>query len=121
MLNIEKYKEDIIKHGFDAVHERNKTLKAGEAFIDTSKRSLVNWLCEEYEEPLLSEDEKEQIRAFKKALPTLERIEKHGVVIELQNSGQDIIGSFIIHHTYKNLYEGLNYTLEDLGIQNEEY
>lgn len=120
MLNIEKYKDEIIAEWRES--EESDLLEDISVVAIRHGKSLgsieqvVDWLCEEYQESLLTDDEKAQIRAFKKALPTLERIEKHGVLIYLQNSGGDIIGSFIILNVYKKILECVTYTLEELGL-----
>lgn len=66
MLNIEKYKEDILKMlekeyscgAMEMIYKfaEHKTSKPFKSYYD-----LFNWLCEEYKEPLLTKDECNEI------------------------------------------------------------
>ena len=63
MLNIEKYKHEIIELGTQITY-RN-ALGIG-YHKDIEWCDIVDWLCEEWKEPLLNEKEKEFIRDLKK-------------------------------------------------------
>jgi hypothetical protein len=71
MLNIEKYKEDILKildkeyscGAMEMIYKfaEHKTSKPFKSYY-----ALFNWLCEEYKEPLLTDDEKEFLQDLMK-------------------------------------------------------
>jgi hypothetical protein len=63
MLNIEKYKHEIIELGTQITYRNAFSIGYHK---DIEWCDIVDWLCEEWKEPLLNEKEKEFIRDLKK-------------------------------------------------------
>ena len=70
MLNIEKYKDEIIaewrESEEDDLLEDIKSVAHRHGSKGFTCERLMDWLCEEYQEPLLNDEEKEFIRDLKK-------------------------------------------------------
>ena len=133
MLNIEKYKEDLIQIACKTASYQ-KTCYLWTVFCkDNGMKMLtnsdvtacmINWLCEEYKEPILDDAEKEYLRAVIR--PFRDDVEKI--------SKDMYISNFCIHiymkgnnsaelplfssdsDMYKGMEGGRLYTLEELGL-----
>lgn len=63
MLNIEKYKGMIINGGEDFLCELNATIIKNDCVSCTEcKLKTIEWLCQEYEEPILTDKEREYLK-----------------------------------------------------------
>ena len=139
MKNIEKYEHEISK----LVNEGNPLpcaiaiaagISNGSCFgckcHDCHKKCL-EWMCSEYNEPILSDDEKDIVKAMidftQKCGGDVVYIRKHedefnGVYVycELINKKNDSSGCIYTPWLSKNLFKGLKnrkeYTLEELGL-----
>ena len=128
MLNIEKYKDEIIQEYKDSISytigdciahvKRNHTC----ANSSTSGIAMIDWLCEEYKEPILTDKEREYLKAV--CEPFHERI---NYVANIEGAGGK---KLIIHYddcyviylpsieqTFMNMELDKSYTLEELGIE----
>lgn len=121
MLNIEKFKEDIIERGLSHVymeHHNGKDYGYDEDIID--------WLCQEYKEPILDDVEKEYLGAVIKPFRNIIK----GITKYYHEHGLEYI---VIEHKDKSfrympfpkfkegtMYKGMElekeYTLEELGL-----
>ena len=64
MLNIKKYKDEIIHHGTQGVYRNNHAIDYD---TDVEWCDVVDWLCSEYQEKLsLTDEEKDYLRDLKK-------------------------------------------------------
>ena len=116
MLNIEKYKDEIKEYGFSKVYLREKNVTIdGEKGVNLNIRNVVDWLCSEYKEPLLNDEDKEFLQDLMKWY-TFERIH-----INLCNEIV-LADDYKTFHICKpdGIFEKLEklkaYTLEELGI-----
>lgn len=70
MLNIEKYKEEIIDEwlysGEDSFLDDIKNVARKHGLNTKYCEDIMDWLCDEYKEPLLSDEEKNFIKDLKK-------------------------------------------------------
>ena len=135
MLNIEKYKDEILN---EYQHLMNKDTSSSDgtrmneaiktiAFKHCGKRLLgasipFKWLCEEYKEPILDDVEKEYLSAVIK--PFRKRIKY--IVIWYDGSEQflhiELYDEYINFPNFKanTMYKGMEpkkqYTLDELGL-----
>lgn len=133
MLNIEKYENELRKYGtsFALTKEEKPVECDGFRCIDcafnagcTIKR--MNWLLEEYKEPILNEDEKkilrgviEAIKPFIKISPLITRYnEAYGqTLIVLSYENEHVrLPLFNRDKMFTNLEYEKQYTLEELGL-----
>lgn len=127
MLNIEKYKDEIKEYGFSKVYLREKNVTIdGEKGANLNIRTVVDWLCDEYKEPLLVGNEKEFLQDLMKWY-TFKSLKKDGVRISMYERISDGVSNFIGTVTvpfdtdkgfykFQNLEDDKMYTLEELGI-----
>ena len=109
MLNIEKYKDEIIEEYQNLIkttaidgdgNRMNKAIRTiaykhcGKILIGAS--NPFKWLCEEYKEPILNDDEKDIIK------PMIDTIFKFGCSIICVTKEHYVDGSFYISIIYKN-------------------
>ena len=129
MLNIEKYREDLKKQG-EGVLECNIQFLMGKKpygcmrfdGCHACRKECIEWLCSEYKEPILTEEEKEYLSSVIK--PFRERIDSFVKVtgdveyinIYLKNSDYVLLASEKIGTTYKGMKAYKDYTLEELGL-----
>ena len=135
MLNIEKYKDEIknyIENG-DDLQDGLCSIYHNTNHHGTNYQGVLNWLCSEYKEPILDEEEKAYLSAIIK--PFRDRtvcIGKHQslyhptkynlleiAVKPLDNSNNwDYIHLPIFSKKtmYRNMALGKKYTLEELGL-----
>ena len=132
MLNIEKYKGeiiDVLEHCAFPSYFSNLKI----ALVDIYKESindneldrrdvedieLINWLCEEYQEPILNDEEKKYLSAFVKPFRNVigcvnkQNDGVHFCTIE----GDFIFPYFLNEMMFKDMEENKDYSLEELGL-----
>lgn len=114
MLNIEKYKEDIIKYGYTGTYLKvNGTTGVGAA-IALGSRTLVNWLCEEYQEPLLTDEEKEYLCDLKKWYD-FDAITVNYVYVNLLREVNDATAGVVASVTLPSTLHSVPFTHLDCG------
>lgn len=137
MLNIEKYKDEILNEyqqlfGKDTSScsdgtKMNKAIKAiafkhcGKRFLGAS--SPFKWLCEEYKEPILDDVERDYLSAvikpFRKRIKYIE-IRKIGskTFVHIELSGGDCMSfpNFKENTMYKGMKKNKHYSLDELGL-----
>ena len=128
MLNIEKYKDEIKEYGFSKVYLREKNVTIdGEKGVNLNIRNVVDWLCSEYKEPLLDDEEKEFLQDlmewYKFNALKINDVKMYvydklyddisyyrgtiSIPLSLENEG---------FYMFQNLEDDRMYTLEELGI-----
>lgn len=134
MLNIEKYKDEIIKR-LEADDIQDVLITVFYIYCqDDNKRvgdieiESIKWLCEEYQEPKLDEVEKEYLRAiirpFRKHVKYIAK--RHlgknycNLVIKIEKRNDCLwhiqLPPFEENTMYKKMELGKVYTLEELGL-----
>lgn len=128
MLNIEKYKDEFIAHGRQATYKNHNNIKYNE---DVEWRDIVNWLCEEYKEPLLTDSEKEYLKimftTFSNSIECIsKKLEyKHRQFLQgklyIEYCSKDgwkdtAVIPYFDSDMFKGLKENENYTLEELEL-----
>ncbi len=142
MLNIEKYKEEIMQ----IIDKENYSIEVAAEFIacehnkradigsdvdsPLSKRiskAYLNWLCEEYKEPILTDKEKEYLSAVIKPFRNdviaickegFDNYEYITIYFKEEDGEKDGMGFPIFKKgtMYKGMKEDKDYTLEELGL-----
>lgn len=144
MLNIEKYKDEILNEYQQLTNKTltnkippnhsdgtrmNKAIKAI-AFKHCEKRLLgasgpFKWLCEEYREPILDEEEKAYlstvIEPFRKKIAYIVKLQdfiekKQFIKIVLQNDDRMCFPYFDYDSMYNGMETNKHYSLEELGL-----
>ena len=136
MLNIEKYKDEIknyIENGYD-FQDTLCSIYCDKNQHDASDLDVLDWLCEEYQEPILDEKEKKYLSAvikpFRNRIVSIAKIkdwidensnlEVVEIVLKLPNKYQDLeyvqLPYFEKDTMYKNMKANKRYTLEELGL-----
>lgn len=137
MLNIEKYKDEILNEYQQLTNKdtsscsdgtrMNKAIQAI-AFKHCGKQLLgasspFKWLCEEYEEPILDDVEKDYLSAVIK--PFRKRIKYIAIweidskpFVHIELSGGDCMSfpNFKANTMYKGMEPKRHYSLDDLGL-----
>ena len=136
MLNIEKYKDEIIEEYQNLIkttaidgdgNRMNKAIRTiaykhcGKILIGAS--NPFKWLCEEYKEPILDDVEKDYLSAVIK--PFRKRIKyivirkigsKQFVHIELYGEDRMSFPNFKENTMYKGMEPNKHYSLDELGL-----
>ena len=137
MLNIEKYKEELKKCKGVALdcqiyklRKECKEVESGFCFSNpcsACRENNIEWLCSEYKEPILNDEEKEYLSAvikpFRKdveyimKLPKFEWIQEE-IYIHIGRSwrGNIELPTFKKGAMYKGMEINKRYTLEELGL-----
>lgn len=132
MLNIEKYAEELRKTGTSfALTKQGKPVECDGfpcincAFNFSCTIKRMNWLLEEYKEPILDDIEKEYLSAvikpFKNRVKSINKIVYHNdlAFIRLTFDENDLV-YFPKFRLKSGMYKGMKnnkeYTLEDLGL-----
>lgn len=131
MLNIEKYKNELSKD-FDTLDcqiyalRKKGNYKLGD-HCDECRAENIKWLCSEYKEPILDDEEKKYLSAvikpFRKdveyivKLPKFEWIQE-AIYIHIGRSwrGNIELPTFKKGAMYKGMKIDKRYTLEELGL-----
>ena len=137
MLNIEKYKDEILNEYQQLMNKDASNYSDGTrmnkaiqkiAFNHCGKRLLgasipFKWLCEEYKEPILDDVEKDYLSAvikpFRKRIKYIEirKIEsKPFVHIELSDGDCMSFPNFEANTMYKGMEPKKHYSLDELGL-----
>ena len=130
MLNIEKYKDEIIDEWRESEEsdllEDIKCVAHRHGSKDFTCERLVDWLCEEYQEPLLNEREKEFLQEMMKWYE-FDGLKKDGARIAMYVRISDGVSIFMGtvsvpfdtdkgFYKFQNLEDDRMYTLEELGL-----
>ena len=140
MLNIEKYKDEILNEYQQLMDKNisscsdgtrmNKAIQAI-AFKHCGKQLLgvsasFKWLCEEYKEPILDDVEKDYLSAvikpFRKRIKYIAIYEacygsEQFVHIELYDGDDDVnLPRFKANTMYKGMEQKKHYSLDELGL-----
>ena len=128
MLNIEKYKDDILNtHHADlscCVHSEILKLDCVK-HCSECKKHAIEWLLEEYKEPVLDEVEKEYLSAvikpFRKRIAYIVKAQdfddgKQCIRIILQNGDGMHFPYLDDDAMYKGMEVNKEYSLEELGL-----
>ena len=138
MLNIEKYKDEIIEEyrnlmkttAIDGDGNRmNKAIKTiaykhcGKTLIGASNPFI--WLCEDYKEPILDDVEREYLSAvikpFRKKISCIRKNKdprkgKNYIKIEFCDGDSMFFPNLSNDEMYKGMKLDIKYTLEELGL-----
>lgn len=128
MLNIEKYRDEILNNCKRNMQFQEATAmvarKQGILFDDTIKNAM-DWLCEEYVEPLLTEKEKNWLKTV--CEPFYDKV-KYVVKDQMYVNGSEFIAiemcddeglyfpDFAEGTQFRNLETDKKYSLKELGI-----
>ena len=130
MTNLEYYKDEIknyIENGYD-FQDTLCEIYCNKNQHDASDLDVLNWLCEEYKEPILDEEEKKYLSAvikpFRKEETTIMKRKEYSgcefvrIAIEWKEGSIDYIEfpSFEKGTMYKGMELNKEYTLEELGL-----
>ena len=140
MLNIEKYKDEILNEYQQLMNKDASNYSDGTrmnkaiqkiAFNHCGKRLLCasipfKWLCEEYKEPILDDVEKDYLSAvikpFRKKIKYIAIYEacygsEQFVHIELYDGDDDVnLPRFKANTMYKGMEQKKHYSLDELGL-----
>ena len=142
MLNIEKYKGEIeCWYDSESANQCSKSYCLSKAikevYIDRCKDksiTMLEWLCEEYKEPILDEEERKYLSAvikpFRNRIVSIAKIkdwidensnlEVVEIVLKLPNKYQGLeyvqLPYFEKDTMYKNMKANKRYTLEEVGL-----
>lgn len=128
MLNIEKYKDDILNAKqsditccvIDLYH--NGICPAG---CKDCKKAAMKWLLSEYKKPILDETERKYlsdvIRPFRKEVATISKFQNWDnthqyIYIALKSQHYCILPFFPKSTMYKGMEGGKHYSLKELGL-----
>ena len=138
MLNIEKYKDDIIEEYQNLIKttaidgDGNRMNKAIRTIAYKHCRKILlgasnpfKWLCEEYKDPILDDVERKYLSAvikpFRKKISYIRkskdsRKEKNYIKIEFCDGDSMFFPNLSNNAMYKGMKIDRNYTLEELGL-----
>lgn len=127
MLNIEKYKDEILdNYRHMQFYEAVKTVAENHGVCLICNINIaMSWLCEEYKEPVLTEYEKNWLKVVcepfhnKVEFVTKEHILSHPgefISIEICADESIIFPFFEEGSQFKNMKVSKEYTLEELGV-----
>lgn len=127
MKNIEKYKNQII-NAYHAdlsccVHSDILHLPCNSNCREC-KQSVVEWLLEEYSDPILDDVEKEYLSAvikpFRKEVATISKFNSFDgsqyIYIGMKDRRGSNLPTFPKGTMYKGMIEGIHYSLKELGL-----
>lgn len=129
MLNIEKYKNELSKD-LDTLDcqicalRKKGNCKLGD-YCDECRAENIKWLCSEYKEPILNEDEKEYLKAvikpFRNEVRCITKLSdddwaEEYICICIKQSSSTNLPRFDEGMAYENMENGREYTLEELGL-----
>lgn len=128
MLNIEKYKDDIINAEIGnitcCVHDDILHLDCVENCSEC-KKNVIKWLLEEYSEPILDDVEKKYLSAvikpFRSRVKYIRKCISHDefeqrIQIVFYNGYFTYLPYFKANTMYKGMELDKEYTLEELGL-----
>lgn len=129
MLNIERYKDELNKD-LDTLDCQICTLRKNGNCIcvdcnDTCRAENIKWLCSEYKEPILTEEEREYLSAvikpFRDEVRCIKKLNddewaEEYICICIKQSPSTNLPRFDEGMAYENMENGREYTLEELGL-----
>ena len=131
MLNIEKYKDDILNAKQTDIHCSVHNILLQLSHIPCTgncrecKKNVMEWLLEEYKEPVLDDVEREYLSAvikpFRKKISCIRKSKdprkgKNYIKIEFCDGDRMFFPNLSNDAMYKGMKRGRNYTLEELGL-----
>ena len=130
MRNIEKYKDNIVKHINECgLYQEINKIKNGEYAhnccdnCDECYDDCIRWLAEEYKEPVLDEEERkylsEVIRPFRNEVSYIKKDSTYGyfIVIAMKHDCAIYLPTFPVDSSmYKGMELFKKYTIEELGL-----
>ena len=130
MKNFEKYKDYLAEA--IVLYKLNKLLElAGidltEVYAsnyDENKKSLIDWLSQDYKEPILDDAERKYladvIRPFRKEVVTISKFntfdDRQYISIEIKDRRGSNLPTFPKGTMYKGMKEEMHYSLKELGL-----
>ena len=129
MLNIEKYKNDIMS-GEDgriacSVHRLKGKVGCNDIECSNCNRDAFKWLLSEYKEPILDDTEREYlsavIRPFREEVDTISKFsnwsdESQYIYISMKTNTYCTLPVFPKGTMYKGMEDGKHYSLKELGL-----
>ncbi len=128
MLNIEKYKNEIIRRYEKdlllekSIFETYMKAKGIDYMTGCFIEEILEWLCTEYKEPILDDVEREYLKAvckpFRDKAESIQKLDddfEQCIFINLDDQSFSL-PSFKRRTMYKGMELGKEYTLEELGI-----
>lgn len=126
MKNFEKYKDYLIKAIAVCNSDELLELVGIEYNMDYygKKKSLVDWLLQDYKEPILDDVEKEYLSAvikpFRKEVATISKFNSFDgsqyIYIGMKDRRGSNLPTFPKGTMYKGMIEGIHYSLKELGL-----
>ncbi len=130
MLNIEKYKDDILNAKQADIHCSVHNILLQLSHIPCTgnckecKKNIMNWLLEEYKEPVLDDVEKKYLSAvikpFRKKVMDVVKVQycegKQSIRIRVSYGDCAELPFFKNNTMYKGMKVGKYYTPEELGL-----
>lgn len=132
MLNIEKYKNFVMKNlnycqmETDMRKEGSKeTIDCAHTLCEDCKESFFKWLLSEYKEPVLDDKEREYlsygIRPFREKIECIYKhqmsyMDAYYIVVRLKDGDSLMYPRFKGNIMYKGMEVEKEYTLEELGL-----
>ena len=128
MKNFEKYKDYLIKA--IAVCNSDELLELAGIecnMVDYygTKKSLVNWLLQDYKEPILDDGERKYladvIRPFRNKIDTISKFQtwdgsSQYIYISMKDNHMGTLPVFPKGTMYKGMEDGKHYSLKELGL-----
>lgn len=126
MKNFEKYKDYLIKAIAVCNSDELLELAGIEYNMDYygTKKSLVDWLLQDYKEPILDEGERKYlsdvIRPFRNKIDTISKFntfdDRQYIYIGMKDRRWSNLPCFPKGTMYKGMKDGRHYSLEELGL-----
>lgn len=118
MLNIEKYKDEILERlDSDDLGYAVSTI----CYIyskkqdDLNEKNAFEWLCEEYKEPILNEEDKDILLSISNTIE-IDTVYKRGNCLDLEAEDGKLLATLHLKGWFKNLEDHTRYSLEDLEL-----
>lgn len=128
MLNIEKYKDEILNSSrADLTCCVNDSILGKNCYrtCNECKKSVMEWLLSEAKEPILDDVERKYlsdvIRPFRKEVTTISKFltlanDAHYIYIEMKDDRGCTLPFFPKNTMYKGMKDGRHYSLKELGL-----
>lgn len=128
MLNIEKYKDDILNTELKSINcSVNRLYNKGICFKDCKdcKKAAMEWLLSEYKESVLNDVEREYLSAvikpFREEVDVISKFRTFDdssqyIYISMKDNRKCTLSVFPKGTMYKGMIEGTHYSLKELGL-----
>lgn len=127
MLNIEKYKDEILNAAQSDITCCVIDLHHNGICPDDCKdckKAAIEWLLSEYKDPILDDAERKYladvIRPFRKEVNTISKFNsfdgRQYIYIEMKDRRGSNLPTFPKGTMYKGMIEGMHYSLKELGL-----